>query len=212
MSLGLYISDHRRKFVYVSTHRVSGYVTAINISIFKNRSLSLALITSQLPSHCQGVRVLGRTRGPLAGYCLLANCLQVLSPAACFRQAQWHYWWFTISAADGNRDSFLLSSGLVAAGAGAMNFALTFIFHSSRPGCTAPFCLFVFVEHFIIWLKLSVWKMLGLALFEVLVPSTFVLVFGFLQNMRNHLPSETRWSAVLTTLWRSCQWSLFCPA
>lgn len=82
MSLGLYISDHRQKFVYFSTHRVSGYVTAINISIFKNRSLSLVLITSRLPSRCQGVRVLGRTCAQLAGYCLLTNCLQVLSPAA----------------------------------------------------------------------------------------------------------------------------------
>lgn len=114
-------------------------------------------------------------------------------------------------------DCFLLSSGLVAAGAGAMNLDLMFIiFHSSRPDCAAQlsfsflfFFLFVFVEHFIFCMKLSKhMKDAWTFALEVRVPSSF----EFLQSLRNHLPNETWWIAVLTTLGWSCQWRLLCPA
>jgi hypothetical protein len=49
-------------------------------------------------------------------------------------------------------DCFLLSSGLVAAGAGAMNLDLMFIiFHSSRPDCAAQLS-FSFLFFFFLFL------------------------------------------------------------
>lgn len=213
MSLGLYISDHRQKFVYFSTHRVSGCVTAINISIFKNRSLSLVLITSRLPSRCQGVRVLGRTRAQLAGYCLLTNCLQVLSPAARYRQAQWHYWWFTIS--DRWTQGLFLA---VQWPGGCWSWShepwpyFYFSWFKARLYSTSSPCLYLWSTSLSVWNFQSHRKDAWAHALEVLVPFTIVLVFVFLQNMRNHLPNETWWSAVLTTLWWSCQWNHFCLA
>lgn len=140
MSPGLSVSDHRHMFVCISTHWVSGYVGAINISIFKNRSLSLVLITPLLPSLTQWVSIVARTCVQLAASCLLTNCLRAFS-AACFRQARWHlappiYYGCSPS---GNRDCLFLSSVLVAAGARNLDFGSL---SSSRPDCAAHFSSF----------------------------------------------------------------------
>lgn len=86
-------------FVCISTHWVSGCVRAINIYIFKNRSLSLVLITSLLPSLSRWVSIVVRTCAQLAASCLLTNCLQALLCSLFQTSAVAPGIWFTIDAA-----------------------------------------------------------------------------------------------------------------
>lgn len=149
VSPGLSVSDHRHMFVCISTHWVSGYVRAINIPIFKNRSLSLVLITSLLPPLSRWVSRVARTCAQLAASCLLTNCLRAFS-AACFRPA----WWHLACDPGGNRDCLFLSSGLVAAGARRnLDFGSL---SRSRPDCAAHFSSFSFCRALEFCVKL--WK------------------------------------------------------
>lgn len=192
-------------FVCISTHWMSGYVRAINISIFKNRSLSLVLITSLLPSLSRWVSIVARTCAQLAASCLLTNCLRALLCNLFQTSAVAPGIWFTVGPG-GNRDCLFLSSGLVAAGARNLDFGSL---SSSRPDCAVHFSSFSLcraLEFFVkLWKHKSTETMLGLLLLRSWCLLPWCCSFEFLRSLRNPLAKETWWTAVLTTLW----WSSF---